>query len=298
MKVRLGINCGFAINRYVEPEVWTQIVGEKLGLRYVQFVADLLNPFLPVDYIEDQIQRINKCKEQYNVNVESIFTSAFTRVNCMMHPDGRAREIWTEWFEKFFNIGSRLGAKNGGGHFGILTFNTFDNEIMRKQIIEEGIKGWQKISKAAKKFGYQCLIFEPMSVPREMANTVEETLELMERVNENSSIPMRICLDAGHAPHPSQRDPYVWLEKLGKYSPIVHIQQTELNRSNHWPFIPEYNEKGIIQPERVLEALEKSGAEDVLLLFEIYHREHWDTDRRVIDDLKSSVEYWRRYVPA
>ena len=64
MKLRLGINCGFAINRYIEPEEWTKIVGKKLGLRYVQFVADLLNPFLPEDYINNQLKRIiSSCKK-------------------------------------------------------------------------------------------------------------------------------------------------------------------------------------------------------------------------------------------
>ena len=42
---RLGINLGLTVNRYIEPEVWTKIVAEDLGLGYVQFVADLLDPF-------------------------------------------------------------------------------------------------------------------------------------------------------------------------------------------------------------------------------------------------------------
>jgi len=43
-KFKLGINTGFATNRFPEPEVWLRIVGKDLGLRCVQFVADLLNP--------------------------------------------------------------------------------------------------------------------------------------------------------------------------------------------------------------------------------------------------------------
>jgi len=143
------------------------------------------------------------------------------------------------------------------------------------------------------------LIFEPMSVPREMANTVEETLELMERVNENSGVPIRVCLDIGHAPHPGQRDPYRWIERLAQYSPIIHLQQTVMHKSCHWPFIPEYNEQGIIHPKKVLRAIEKSGATEsqlIQLVFEISHREHRDTDFRIIEDLKSSVDYWRPYV--
>lgn len=297
MNLKLGINLGFAINRYMEPEEWTRIVSEDLGLKHVQFVADLLNPFWPKDYIEEQIGRIKNSIDEYGICIDSIFTSAFTRVNHLMHPDEKARKIWLKWFKDLLAIGARLGAKTGGSHFGILTFKSYNDEIMRNQLIYEGIKGWQGLSFYAKELGYECLIFEPMSVPREMANTVEETIELMEAVNRNSGIPLKVNLDIGHAPDPKERDPYTWIERLGAHSPVIHIQQTELNRSQHWPFIPEYNNKGIIHPEKVLKALEKSGAEESLLVFEISHREHFDTDFRVIEDLKASVDYWRPHVP-
>ena len=42
----LGINLGFAVNRYPEPEDWINAVAE-IGVNRVQFVADLLNPDLP-----------------------------------------------------------------------------------------------------------------------------------------------------------------------------------------------------------------------------------------------------------
>ena len=111
MSLKLGTNLGFAINRYIEPEEWTRIVGEELGLKYVQFVADLLNPFLPNDYLENQIERIKNCCDIYNISVESSFTSAFTRVNHLMNPDKRARDIWLNWFKKYFKITREMGAK-------------------------------------------------------------------------------------------------------------------------------------------------------------------------------------------
>ena len=296
MKLKLGTNLGFAINKYIEPAEWARIVGEELDLRYVQFVADLLNPFLPKDYVEIQIEKIQESTQKYNVKVESVFTSAFTRVNHLMNPDKEARKIWLQWFKDFFIIAARLGAKNGGSHFGILTFNSYDDKEKREFLIEEGIKGWQELSFFVKDLGFEYLIFEPMSVPREMANTVEESLELMERVNANCGVPMKICLDLGHAPHPEQRDPYPWIDKLGKYSPVIHLQQTELHKSHHWPFTPECNEKGIVHADKVIAALEKSGAEEAFMAFEIGHREHWDTEFKIIQDLKASVDYWRQYI--
>ena len=294
MKIKLGINLGFAINRYIEPEIWARIVREDLGLSSVQFVADLLNPFLPEDYISWQIGRIQAALKYYGISVDSIFSSAFTRVNHLMHPDAEARAIWYKWFGKLFEIGARLGCKTGGSHFGCMTFDSFENNY--EFLLEEAVKGWQGLSFYAEQLGYESLIFEPMSVPREMGNTVEETEYLLDRVNANCGVPMKVCLDVGHAPHPDERDPYPWIERLGAVSPVIHIQQTVLNKSEHAPFTEENNRRGIISGDRVMGSLEKSGCEETILMFEISHREHWDSDFRIIPDLKESVKYWRNWV--
>ena len=295
MKLKLGINCGFANNRYIEPEAWGRIVGD-LGLHSVQFVADLLNPFLPKDYIDAQIKRIRESAKRNDFSVDSIFTSTYTRVNHLCHPDAEARSIWLDWLKRMLKIGAELGATTGGSHFGTLTFDTIGDPEKRKRITEAGVKGWQALSHYAKDLGYESLIIEPMSVPREFANTVAETKAILDLVNADCGVPMKVCLDVGHAPHPDERDPYPWLLALGKDSPVIHLQQTVLGKSMHWPFTPEYNEQGYIKAEKVLECLEQSGCTEALLHFELYHREHWDTDGKVISDHKASVDYWRNYV--
>jgi len=295
MKLKLGVNCGFAINRYVEPESWGKIVGE-LGLHSVQFVADLLNPFLPDDYIDKQIIRIKESAKSYDFSVDSIFSSAFTRVNHLCHPDEEVRAVWLAWFKRFLGIGAKLGAKTGGSHFGILTFDVINDPEKRKRLTEAAVIGWQTLSFYAKELGYESLIFEPMSVPREFANTVAETKMILDMVNADCGVPMKVCLDIGHAPHPDERDPYPWLLALGNVSPVIHLQQTVLGKSMHWPFTPEHNKEGYITAEKVISCLEQSGCREALLHFELSHREHWDTDGKVVEDHKASVEYWRKYV--
>ena len=292
---KLGINLGFAINKYIEPEEWCRIVAKDLDLKYVQFVADLLNPFLPKSYVDSQVERIINAKNEYGIEIESMFTSAFTRVNHLMNPDPEARKIWIEWFKQFLIIGSKFGAKTLGSHFGILTFDSYDDKDKREFLIEEAVKGWQELSFFADSLGYESLIFEPMSVPREMGNTVADSIELMDRVNATCGVPLKCCLDVGHAPHPDERDPYPWIEALGAVSPVVHLQQTVLHKSNHAPFTKENNEGGLIQADKVMAALEKSGCEDTFLCFEISHREHYDTEFRIVEDLRASADYWRPY---
>ena len=103
-------------------------------------------------------------------------------------------------------------------------------------------------------------------------------------------------------------DTYVWLEKLGGYSPIVHLQQTNGRSSSHLPFTKEHNETGIISGEKVLNSLlrayqagdsmefmpEKCG--DIYLTLEMFSGTS-EMNNDIIRRLKESVGYWRTYVP-
>ena len=77
---------------------------------------------------------------------------------------------------------------------------------------------------------------------------------------------------------------------------IVHLQQTDVNNSRHWPFTPENNKVGIVDPQKTLQTIEASGAKEMFLHFEIIHRESYEQESRVISDLKESVAYWRSYL--
>jgi hypothetical protein len=300
MKVKLGINAGFAINRFPEPEVWVRIVGEELGLRYVQFVADLLNPFLPYRVIQQQVGKIKNLADKYNVCMDTTFTSAFTRVNHIMHPEPLVRDAWFQWYKDFLYMSASLGVRGAGSHFGILSVTDLENESRKKEVTEIAIGLWKQLSEVAFELGLEFLMFEPMSIPREMACTITETQELYNRVNEGAAVPIKLCLDVDHgfslSPDPRDTDPYAWLEELGKISPVVHIKQSLMDKGGHWPFTSEYNERGKIIPEKVIKSLERSGADDVVLLLEISHRERYPAEGRVVSDLKESVDYWRKYV--
>jgi hypothetical protein len=102
-------------------------------------------------------------------------------------------------------------------------------------------------------------------------------------------------------------DPYLWLERLGCYSPIIHLQQTTGRSSAHLPFTPEQNRIGVIQAERVLQALAAAYAKEpdaglpprcrrVYLTLEIFAATV-DMPCEILQRLAESVRYWRTYVP-
>ena len=300
MRTRLGVNTGFATNRYPEPEVWGRIVGEELGLRTVMFVADLLGMFYPQEIIASEIAKVKSMAERYHFSIDSAFTAAFTRVNHVAHPNSKIREVWVQYLMRLARTAAALGARTMGAHFGILSFRDYEELPRREGMTEIAIENWRRIARVGKEVGLEFLIFEPMSVPREFACTIDSTQELLDRVNSNIAIPMKLCLDVDHgyagSGDPREIDPYVWLREFAKVSPIVHIKQSSADKSGHWPFTPEKNKQGIIRPEKVLDALEKGGAEDVTLLLECSWRERYPADTQVVSDLKQSVAYWRPYV--
>ena len=290
----LGINLGFANNRFPEPHVWTKIVSD-LGIHKVQFVADILNPMLKKydkEYFDDQVNKTIECIKANNISITSIMTSSFTRVNHFSHPDKGYRDAWFAWFIDFLKMGQKFGAKSAGSHFGILTTTSLSNKDKR---YKETLKYWEELSQIAKELGYEYLFFESMSIDREFGNTIENTKQILEDLNKISYIPFKLCLDVGHAPHPSQRDYKKWLNKFAKDCIIVHLQQTVLNSSNHSPFTEEYNKTGVVHPKDVLNILNKYDVSPELD-FEISFREKEEVEPTIIKDLKESVDYWKTYI--
>jgi sugar phosphate isomerase/epimerase len=102
-------------------------------------------------------------------------------------------------------------------------------------------------------------------------------------------------------------DCFEWLRRVGCYSPIIHLQQTNGFESAHKHFTPENNAWGKVTGPAVLEALkascdapEKQGmperCKDIYLTLEVFtgtaSRNH-DT----LTDYRTSVEYWRQFIP-
>jgi len=101
-------------------------------------------------------------------------------------------------------------------------------------------------------------------------------------------------------------DPYEWLEQLGCFSPIIHLQQTPGNVSSHLPFNEKNNANGIIKGDKVLQAIAKSyrkkhdsmsnPCDKIYLTLEIFSATA-ELPVDIINKLKDSVAYWRKFIP-
>ena len=297
----LAINNCFAVKRWPEPEDWSRIVVKDLGLNIVQFSYDLLDPRTKEPALSVMIGKINRATRKFGIKIHSTFTGlAAYSYNLLGHPDPLMRADAFDWYVHAIGVASSLNAMATGGHIAALSWSDYLNNEKRNKMMNIIVENIVKLSIIAKNKGLKMLLWEPMPVVREPPHTINEAKMLLERANEDSEVPIRLCIDLGHAcawkvDRKEDLDPYAWLKELGAYSPVVHVQQTDGKADRHWPFTKEYNERGIIKPEKVLEALEASGAEEVILVLEIIHPFE-ENEEKVLNDLKESVEYWKDYV--
>lgn len=299
-KINFGVHLGFAINRYPEPAEWARLVAEELGLAEVQFVSDLLQPHFSDDLIKRQTELVLEAMQKYKIKTTHTFTSP--RWNYFGNPHQDIRTYWLWWFKRFADISQKLGAKSTGSLLGI--YSVKDYKTRKEFIFDQIVKNWHELAEYSKGIGLEMLTWEPMSIPREMGETILETNKIMKALNKDTrpEIPIGICLDVDHGDVSSQdssdTDPYAWIQTFGKQMPLIHLKQRTKEVFGHKPFTPEHNEQGIIFPDKIIKAIEDSGAKETTIYLELSFRERQPYESNVVKDLKASVNYWRPFIEA
>lgn len=128
---------------------------------------------------------------------------------------------------------------------------------------------------------------------------------------EAEGVALSIARDMEKNPHlfAKERDGVIWnwVECLGQYAPIVHLQQTDGKSSPHWPFSEKYNELGIASGKRLIESLatafekpEVPGmpetVDEVVLTLEPFVGTAANP-YKAVEEIAESVAYWREFVP-
>ncbi|MEM2960164.1 MAG: xylose isomerase, partial [Candidatus Bathyarchaeia archaeon] len=194
---------------------------------------------------------------------------------------------------------SLMGVDTTGGHIAAQSYNDFRKPERRKFIESILVDSVKYLSSHGKSIGLKMLLWEPMPVLREPPATIGEAKRILEMVNDERGIPVRLAIDLGHQctinVSGKDTDPYSWLRELGMLSPVIHMQQTDGKGDRHWPFTEKYNKIGIIDPRKVIEALEDSGASETYLLLE-YIPPFEEDDNRVLENLKESIKYLKEFI--
>jgi hypothetical protein len=106
---------------------------------------------------------------------------------------------------------------------------------------------------------------------------------------------------------PEDGDTYAWIESLGCYSPIIHLQQVTGSTSAHLPFTDSFNKNGKIKPEEVLRSLMRAYMQprmpafpkrvsSIYLTLEIFAGTA-EKPEHILNNIRESVIYWRHFIP-
>lgn len=293
---RFFINTGFAPNRCPTALEWLSVV-ETSGCKNVQITADLIDPRLPDRILDAEIESILDISRAKGINVLSAFTGAFTRVNLFGHPNHQVREYWFNWYKRFIEKAAFLGVKSLGGHLSILSLAEDSDIVVRRKRLDTILRYWGELAVYAESLGLQSLIWEPMSISRELGETVSQVEEIHDRLKNGLGGELfSICLDVDHgdleSTDPADTDPYAYIARLGSQISCIHLKQSTANKGGHWPFVDEYNINGKIEKSEFLRALETSIDGGVDLVLELSFRERNPADKQVERLIRESVSYW------
>jgi D-erythrulose 1-phosphate 3-epimerase len=294
-RYRLGINTCFAVKRWPEPECWSEVVRDRLGLDLVQHSLDLVDLDAPQPLVDRQAAALRSACERAGLALDSTFTGlAAYSSNLLLHPDAGLRERAEGWYRKVIDFTAAAGARATGGHVGAYSKADWHDPVRREALAEELRAALGRLAAAARFSGLEELYVENLAAARE-PSTMEGVLQLLTG-GDGEHVPVVLCLDIGHQCAPGtqgpDRDPYAWLERLGRRAPVVQLQQSDAAGDHHWPFTPERNAQGRIDADRVLAALDASGACGTALLLEVIPPFE-QADDEVVEELQESVAYWR-----
>jgi D-erythrulose 1-phosphate 3-epimerase len=292
---RLGISTCFAVKRWPQPERWARLIRDELELDLVQHSLDLVDLDAPAAAVTDQATRLQAACAGVGLALHSTFTGlAAYSSNLLLHPDRTARDRAQNWYRRVIGFTADAGARSTGGHIGAFSIEDYRDRARQAQLWDELRESLAQLAGYAHDRGLSSLLAENLAAAREPSTMA--MIESLLTGGDQAHVPVMLCLDVGHQCVPgtagADRDPYAWLERLGARAPVVQLQQADGNADHHWPFTPETNAAGIIEPAKVLAALDRSGAADIALILEIIPPFEQDDDQ-VLEDLRQSAAYWR-----
>jgi D-erythrulose 1-phosphate 3-epimerase len=278
-----------------QPERWAGLVRDDLGLDLVQHSLDLVDLDLSLADVAGQADPLRAACTANGLTLHSTFTGlAAYSSNLLLHPDPAARHRARAWYRRVISFTAAAGAGSAGGHLGAYSVHDWRDPIRRRELWSELGETLADLAGYARKEGLSGLMAENLAAARE-PSTMRMLSSLLTEGDE-AHVPVTLCLDVGHQCVPGtsgqDRDPYAWLEQMGAAATVVQLQQTDGIADHHWPFTPETNAVGIIDAQKALAALDRSGATDIALVLEVIPAFEQDDDQ-ALAEIRKSADYWR-----
>lgn len=287
-----GINLGFAIKRWPQPEEWAAVVRERLGLDLVQFSFDLLDPWWPEH--RRLAARTRAAADERGIRIQSaqVGLAAYT-YNGLLHPDPDARAAAVEWWSRAIDVAVELGCEAMGGPVGAITVPEAAQGGARERRYAELLETMAQLGERARASGLGSLLVEPTPLPREIPGTIEESVRLAADLETRCAVPVRYVLDVGHALFQPLYGPGAaladWLRPLTAHIGVLHLQNTDFQSDSHWGWP---DARGLLDVAGFAADVRAAGLESVPAFLELFDPFEADDDD-VLRRAASSVEHCR-----
>lgn len=316
--VDLAISSCFMTRRYEKPETWAKLISD-LGFDYVSLDSDALDYFYSgdPDYVMKTAAHIRKVFEDAGLKIVDYLTGvAPYRFFGLAHEDAESRAQMYRWLEGAIKIASVVGAESVSGRFDAFSVEVMSDPAAFQERYQEVIRAYQSLAITAKQAGLSAIGIEQMYVPSLVPYTISGTKEYFADANTNNTdgAVLRPVLDTGHACGQnygvSGDDLYYekWIEEFGALCNTIHIQQSRRSGSDHAPFTPDT--VGDVKIDEIVSALERSVKnyqqnvlakyvpmpDTIYLVLEVIPSTS-QSEQKIYDELKQSIEYLRTVVP-
>jgi D-erythrulose 1-phosphate 3-epimerase len=320
VSVELGVNGAFITRRWEKPDNWMRLTRE-VGFRNHSFCGDVVDPFFSGDraFQMEQAAEVKAAAEKHGVRITDVYTGVAThRFHGLSHSHPSPRRRMCEWIEQAMDLALAMGTDCLGGHWDAFSVEAMATEAGYEEAWARLVQTFRELSVVARQKGMHALYQEQMYIPSEVPWTLAQAERFLTEANggNDAGVPLYLTLDVGHQAgmHYGLGGPdldYVeWIRRFGAFSEVIHLQQTTPDGSHHWPFTEEYNRRGHIEMQKVLDALvasheaaEASPVSEAMaptdrcwLVAEIIPGST-KNETALLEELKLSSEYLSRFVP-
>ncbi len=287
-----GINLGFATKRWPEPEAWTALVKEALGLDLVQFTFDLLDPWWPTADRRLLAHKTQRAAAAAGITIHSAFVGlASYTYNGLLHPEPAGHRAGLEWWRRAVDLAAELGAGAVGGPLGGMSVNSAPKE--RERLYQRLLEDVRSITEWAAAAGLQELLVEPTPLTREIPHQLADSQQLLADLDGATATPVRYVLDVGHALYQplygADATLTPWLEALGTQIGVFHLQNTDFQSDSHWGWP---DARGNFDVAAFATALRNAGLHTTPVFLEVFYPFEM-TDAALLDHITQSVGHCR-----
>ncbi|WP_119305912.1 sugar phosphate isomerase/epimerase family protein [Cohaesibacter haloalkalitolerans] len=292
--MKLGLNLSFAIKRWIEPERLAALVADELDTRYVQFTWDLVDPGWPEVTRDALARQYAKAFSKAGVIVESSFGGlASYSYNHLLAPTAELRELGKLHLQNAIDMTAAMEVPAAGMPFGSYSADDAVNPARREEIYKQALEAYVELSRHARTQGLSMLMVEPVPLATEFPSSATDALRLMKDLDGQTDIPVRLCVDWGHALFKplfgDDANMDHWMQTCGDYIGAFHLQQTDGLYDRHWNFTHD----GIVTPQLLADFWDRHQLTDQTCFMEIIYAFE-ETDEFVLSDMKKAMALFKK----